>query len=95
MPIWNWHFHTFTAIIETMLTLELTTTKDDRPVFVSGNFCNWYPDLKEFQMEKVADGKYRLQLPSDVLLKHPKIEYKYTRGGWDHTEIDQFGNICS
>jgi predicted alpha/beta superfamily hydrolase len=85
-------FYIFATMIETILTLELTTTQDDRPVFVSGNFCNWYPDLKEFQMQKVTDGKYRLQFPADVLLKYPKVEYKYTRGGWDHAEIDQFGN---
>lgn len=75
-----------------MLTLELTTTEDDRPVFVSGNFCSWYPDLAEFQMEKVDAGKYRYQFSPEVIEEYPKIEYKYTRGGWDYAEIDSFGN---
>lgn len=74
------------------LMLELTTNTDDLPVFVTGNFCNWYPDVAEFQMEQVAQGKYRYAFPPEIIAKYPKIEYKYTRGGWDYAEIDSFGN---
>ncbi|MFN4146240.1 MAG: alpha/beta hydrolase [Runella sp.] len=73
------------------LTLELTTPiDDDRPVFVAGNFCEWFPDIKEFQMEKLASGQYRFQFPSDFNFSQP-IEYKYTRGGWDQVELDAYG----
>ncbi len=37
------------------LSLELTTAVDDeRPVFVSGNFCEWYPDIAHFRMQKIG-----------------------------------------
>lgn len=75
-----------------LLELELTTPIDDeRPVFVAGNFTEWHPDNANFQLTKVGLGKYQLILPRSIL-NLPKIEYKYTRGGWEHTELDIFGN---
>ncbi|MCU0341825.1 MAG: alpha/beta hydrolase-fold protein [Spirosomaceae bacterium] len=75
----------------TTLSLELTTAADDeRPVFVSGNFCDWYPDVPKFEMKKVATGKYSFQFPPDFQFDE-SVEYKYTRGGWDQVELDAFG----
>jgi predicted alpha/beta superfamily hydrolase len=74
------------------LCLELTTPQDDdRPVFISGNFCEWHPDEPTFEMTKVAKGKYKFVFSSE-LQKSEAIEYKYTRGGWDHVELDNYGN---
>lgn len=79
----------------TLLSLELATPVDDeRPVYLSGNFCDWYPDLTEFEMEKVSKGKYKFSFPPEKNLPDP-IEYKYTRGGWDFVELDSYGNTPS
>ena len=73
------------------LALELTTTVDDeRPVFVSGNFCEWYPDVERYRMQKIGAGRYHFQFPPDCHFEQP-LEYKYTRGGWDQVELDAFG----
>jgi predicted alpha/beta superfamily hydrolase len=73
------------------LALELTTAVDDeRPVYIAGNFCEWFPDIERFRMQKVEPGKYRFQFPPDFLFDKP-LEYKYTRGGWDQVELDSFG----
>lgn len=73
------------------LSLELQTEiDDDRPVYVSGNFCNWLPNKPEFKMQKIDAGKYQFVFPATF--KNSKIEYKYTKGGWEHVELDGFGN---
>lgn len=79
-----------------LLELELTTPIDDeRPVFVAGNFTNWLPDKADFQMNRTGKGRFSIVLPHSILNDVPKLEYKYTRGGWDHTELDSFGNRSS
>ena len=73
------------------LALELTTALDDeRPVFVAGNFCEWFPDIPRYQMQKIEPGKYHFQFPPDFQFDQ-SLEYKYTRGGWDQVELDTFG----
>ena len=58
-----------------ILALELTTPiDDDRPVFVAGNFCSWYPNVAQFQMKKVDAGKYHFEFPHDFKFDEP-IEY--------------------
>ena len=74
------------------LKLELTTpANDDRPVYVSGNFCNWSPDLEELKMEQISPGQYQFTFPQNLDLPQ-EIHYKYTRGGWDQVELDSDGN---
>ena len=76
----------------TLLSLELATpVDDDKPVYLAGNFCDWYPDLTEFEMEKVGKGKYKFSFSPEKSLPET-IEYKYTRGGWDFVELDSYGN---
>ncbi|GAA4410357.1 alpha/beta hydrolase-fold protein [Nibrella viscosa] len=73
------------------LRLEMTTpVHDDRPVFVSGNFCDWYPHAEPLQMQLKEPGRYVFEFPADFSLPD-KIEYKYNRGGWDHVELDASG----
>ena len=74
------------------LLLELTTESDDeRPVYVAGNFCDWNPQLPQFQMTRVANGKYQYRFPDSFRFEHT-LEYKYTRGGWDHVELNAYGD---
>jgi predicted alpha/beta superfamily hydrolase len=73
------------------LRLELNTSvTDDRPVFVSGNFCGWHPDLDVFQLQRFGPGTYTLTFPADIRLPDI-VEYKYTRGGWDSVELTGAG----
>lgn len=73
------------------LRLELSThITDDRPVFVSGNFCDWLPDLDLFRMQPVGAGQFVYEFPAEIELPDV-LEYKYTRGGWDHVELDASG----
>ncbi len=77
-----------------ILSLELSTPIDDgRPVFVSGNFCEWYPDIVDYQMKRVELGKFTFDFPTNKLPE--KLEYKYTRGGWNHVELDAYGNATN
>ena len=77
------------------LYFELTTPVDDeRPVFLAGNFSQWYPDVKQFELKKVAPGKFILPFPTNLPLPD-HIEYKYTRGAWDDVELDPYGNAPS
>ncbi len=72
--------------------LELTTAQDDeRPVFVSGSFCEWLPDVAKFEMTRVGNGKYTFTFGPEWQ-QTGQLEYKYTRGGWDHVELDTYGN---
>lgn len=73
------------------LTITLTTSdSDNRPIFITGNFCKWLPDLPHYQMKKIAPGRYSFEFPEDFDFPFP-LEYKYTRGGWDQVELDLHG----
>lgn len=73
------------------LRIELKTpTADKRPIFITGNFCEWLPDLEAYKLTEETPGHYYFQFPEDLQLPNP-IEYKYTRGGWDQVELDNYG----
>ncbi len=64
--------------------------EDTRAVFLTGNFNKWDPHDKNYQLQKNGK-KYKITIPDEDL---PEIiEYKYTRGGWAHVELDRYGNI--
>ncbi|GAB3320592.1 alpha/beta hydrolase-fold protein [Larkinella ripae] len=73
------------------MRLELTTPADDnRPVFVTGPFCEWYPDVERFELQKTGAGRYAIELPVEVTAPG-SLEYKYTRGSWDSVELSAAG----
>jgi predicted alpha/beta superfamily hydrolase len=73
------------------IRLELTTpADDDRPVFVAGNFTNWFPDVEQFRMNATKPGHFEFAFPQDLPLPDV-LEYKYTRGGWDTVELNEAG----
>ncbi|MDI9869905.1 alpha/beta hydrolase [Flectobacillus roseus] len=75
-----------------VLYFELTTpVEDDRPIYISGNFNGWLPDKEDFRLKKTEEGRYVLKFPHSVPLPE-KLEYKYTKGGWNQVELDEFGN---
>ena len=64
---------------------------DDRPVFITGNFNQWNPRDKNFELTKTEENTYTIDIEDKKLPK--LIEYKYSKGGWENVEIDRFGNI--
>lgn len=74
------------------MNLEVETqVLDDRPVYLTGDFCNWNPSNPDFLMTRIDEGKFNIpfeKLPELV----ENSEYKYTKGGWDNVELDIFGN---
>lgn len=77
---------------ESTICIELETPiNDDRPVFLAGGFCDWYPDTASFQMKRQTETSYIYHFPKKWL-KEEKLEYKYTKGGWEHVELDLLGN---
>ncbi len=68
-----------------------TDEKDSRPVYLTGTFNKWDPRDETFMMQLQEDGTYFLEIPDKKL--RGKIEYKFTKGGWESVEIDRYGNI--
>ncbi|GAB3173056.1 alpha/beta hydrolase-fold protein [Telluribacter humicola] len=81
----------YNTLLET-LSLELTTPiVDDRPVYITGNFCDWNPGDEKYMMQKVAPGRYIFHFPNSEALP-AALEYKYTRGDWNQVELDANSN---
>jgi predicted alpha/beta superfamily hydrolase len=68
-----------------------TTDKDERPVYITGNFNKWNPRDPNFQLTKNDDDSFKIEINNDILPEN--IEYKFTKGGWENVELDRFGNI--
>ena len=62
---------------------------DDRPVYVSGSFCNWNPCNSDYLMKKIGKGIYQFEFANHFNTES-KVEYKYNKGGWDNVELDIF-----
>ena len=75
-----------------MMTFELYTEEsDDRTVYITGNFNNWNPRDTRFQLKQLDPNTYSIGIDSQLLPEH--IEYKFTKGGWENVELDQYGSI--
>ena len=68
-----------------------TEEKDERPVFITGNFNSWNPRDSRYQLNQADPGNYFIEIDDSVL--PDDIEYKFTKGGWENVELDQYGNI--
>jgi predicted alpha/beta superfamily hydrolase len=72
---------------------ELTTPAvDDRPVFVTGNFCEWATDLDATQLQPTGPGTFAVDVLLDESLPD-QLEYKYYRGGEGSLELDEAGEL--
>lgn len=75
-----------------MMRFELyTDEKDDRPVFITGNFNNWNPKDDNYQLQQSDSLHYFIEIEDEKLADD--IEYKFTKGGWENVELDKYGNI--
>ncbi|MBW8358253.1 MAG: carbohydrate esterase [Weeksellaceae bacterium] len=64
---------------------------DARPIYITGNFNDWDPRDEDFVLQQIDEENYFIEIPDHRLTE--KIEYKYTKGGWENGEIDRYGNI--
>ncbi len=67
-----------------------TPVLDDRPVFISGSFNGWHPCADGYQLQQTGPGHYEFTFPEGSPLPNT-LDYKYTKGGWDHVELDSTG----
>lgn len=75
-----------------MMKFELYTDEtDDRTVYITGNFNNWNPRDPNYQLKQLDPNTYSIEIDSQLL--PDTIEYKFTKGGWENVELDQYGNI--
>jgi predicted alpha/beta superfamily hydrolase len=63
----------------------------NEPVYIAGSFNNWNPGEKTAQLDKDANGVYRISFTAPS----GKQEYKFTRGNWDRVESDQNGKSAA
>lgn len=68
-----------------------TAEKDNRPIFITGNFNKWNPKDYHFQLNILDENTYTIDIEDQLL--GDDIEYKFTKGGWENVELDQYGNI--
>lgn len=68
-----------------------TEETDDRDLYITGNFNKWNPKDPDFQLNKLDDNNFLIEI-EDTLLPE-KIEYKFTKGGWENVELDDYGTI--
>jgi predicted alpha/beta superfamily hydrolase len=75
-----------------MMRFELYTKEsDDRAIYITGNFNNWNPKDSGYQLTKLDSENYFIEIEDAIL--PDIIEYKFTKGGWENVELDQYGNI--
>lgn len=68
----------------------ITETDDDRPIYVAGTFNDWSVADSDYQL--TASGlpnQYSIEL--ELAEEPARVEYKYTRGGWEAVELGTYG----
>lgn len=68
-----------------------TEDVDARSIYITGNFNGWKPKDPDFELQREDANNFFVEIKDDILPE--KIEYKYTKGGWENVELDQDGNI--
>lgn len=68
-----------------------TEDNDHRKIYITGNFNAWNPKDAAFMLTKKEDNVFFVEV-DDALLPE-KIEYKFTKGGWENVELDMYGSI--
>jgi hypothetical protein len=77
--------------IESAVTLIVTRVPDntppDDPIYVAGNFNGWKEHDELYQLERVGNGTYRVNVPRQGNL----LEFKFNRGYWETVEVARNG----
>ncbi|MFM2267833.1 MAG: hypothetical protein RL757_1274 [Bacteroidota bacterium] len=74
-----------------VIELETATDRDRRPIYVTGTFNDWNPEDPKYRMKRLGKGQYVFTFGDTSKLNFP-IEFKFTRGGWENKELDEWGN---
>jgi hypothetical protein len=90
IDIINWKDRS--SVTDDVVTIYLDKIPGNTPggedIYIAGNFNGFDPSDKNFIMPKDHDGQYVINIPR----KWGKLEFKFTRDGWDRVEIDRYGN---
>lgn len=62
-------------------------TPEEDAIYVAGNFNGWDPKDENYRMEKDKNGDFI----KEVEVQNKRIEYKFTRGGWETEEANEDG----
>lgn len=73
-----------TVLYSTTFILEAlpANTPHDANIFISGTFCDWYPDVALNKLLKNKEGYYKITVNHSLA----SFEYKFTRGSWKSVE---------
>lgn len=64
---------------------------DERSVYICGNFNGWNPKDPRYVLSRKSENTFEIQIPDRILPE--KVEYKFTKGGWENVELDRFGSF--
>jgi predicted alpha/beta superfamily hydrolase len=74
------------------MRFELRTEEhDERNIYITGNFNSWNPRDEQYRLSQLNERDYYIEIDDEFLPE--LIEYKFTKGGWENVELDQYGNI--
>lgn len=68
-----------------------TEAVDDRAIYITGNFNKWNPKDHNYMLKQSDNDTFFIEIDDKILPE--KIEYKFTKGGWENVELDRYGNI--
>ena len=75
---------------KTLTLINQGNPEDQRPLYVAGTFNDWQVAQPEYQLQPTGlPDQYAITL--DLPAEPNRIEYKYTRGGWEAVELGQYG----
>ena len=72
----------------TLQITALANTAPDAKIYVAGSFNQWQPGAESYRLTPKGNGQYAITLPPSV---HGAIEFKFTLGSWDESELDAAG----
>lgn len=68
-----------------------TAEEDGRTIYLTGNFNAWNPKDERFKLIKNDGLDYSINVDDKKL--PDLVEFKFTKGGWESVEIDEYDNI--
>lgn len=66
-----------------------SNTPMDADIHIAGDFQGWNPGDPEFILDDLGNGQYEIELD----IPAGQITFKFTRGGWDTVEGNEFGGF--
>ncbi len=90
--LYFYEFNKIHSFLNTNMKFILYTGEaDERPIFITGNFNMWNPKDSRYLLIQTDSHNYYIEIFEEFL--PDVIEFKYTKGGWENVELDQYGSI--